>query len=124
MTLSTHLFCSSTDGALFDTRMDGWQSHPIRPVYSMTYGAIDDTHKLRATLRAGAYAWPGGYPLYFVTSDGAALSFDAVRDNYALCAASIRDKNDDGWRVTCTAINWEDQDLICEHTGKPIESAY
>ena len=28
------------------------------------------------------YAWPGGYPLYFVTSDGAALSFEAVLANW------------------------------------------
>lgn len=32
---------------------------------------IDD---LKAHLEADKYAWPGGYPLFFITSDGAARS--------------------------------------------------
>jgi hypothetical protein len=27
------------------------------------------------------YAWPGGYPRYFITNDGAALSYNAAREN-------------------------------------------
>jgi hypothetical protein len=30
------------------------------------------------------YAWPGGYPRYFITNDGAALSYDAARENRRL----------------------------------------
>ena len=30
------------------------------------------------SLEYGPYAWPGGYPLFFITKDGAALSFDAA----------------------------------------------
>jgi hypothetical protein len=122
--MNAHLFVSS-DGSLFDTRMTAWsERHPLRSNYSRTHTAITNSHDLRATLRAGAHVWPGGYPLYFVTSDGDALSFDSVRDNYAQCARAIRDNDSSGWRVVECAINWEDRDLICAHSGEPIEAAY
>jgi hypothetical protein len=35
--------------------------------------------ELKSILRAGPYAWPGGYPLYFLTIDGGTLSFAAVQ---------------------------------------------
>ena len=47
----------------------------------MTIKTLSD---FRAAMRNGPYAWPGGYPLYFITSDGAALSFDAVKENLRL----------------------------------------
>jgi hypothetical protein len=34
--------------------------------------------ELKSILRAGPYAWPGGYPQYFIAGDGNALSFAAV----------------------------------------------
>ena len=82
------------------------------------------THDLKNALRAGPYAWPGGYPLFFITSDGAALSFDAVRQEIRQVIWSIRHGVNDGWRVVAVDVNWEDPDLTCEHTGKRIESAY
>lgn len=121
--MTRHLF-TSCEGSLFDTRMPNWAAHPLRTDYNRTHGTIDNTVQLRSTLRAGQWAWPGGYPMYFITDDGAALSFDAVRDNYAQCSRSIRERCSDGWRIVACAVNWEDGELTCDHTGKPIESAY
>lgn len=73
---------------------------------------------------AEPFAWPGGYPRYFVTNDGAALSYDAARDNAALIKGSIGDNCADGWHVVACDVNWEDADLMCDHTGERIESAY
>lgn len=70
------------------------------------------------------YAWPGGYPRYFITSDGAALSYAAAREERRNILESIRDNSRDGWRIVACEINWEDESLVCDHTGKPIESAY
>lgn len=82
------------------------------------------THDLKNALRAGPYAWPGGYPLFFITSDGAALSFDAVRQEIRQVFWSIRNGVNDGWRVVAVDVNWEDPDLTCEHTGRLIPSAF
>ena len=77
-------------------------------------------------LKQGPYAWPGGYPLFFVTEDGAAISFAAARKEAKLICDAIRDRSRsrNGWRVVACEVNWEDSDLVCDHTGKQIECAY
>lgn len=59
-----------------------------------------------------SYAWPGGYPLYYLDSDSTVLCPD--------CA----NKEDYTAPVTFCDINWEDPDMYCEDCGKRIESAY
>jgi hypothetical protein len=85
---------------------------------------ITNICEFRKAYRNGPYAWPGGYPLFFIASDGAALSFDAVRQNLKSVLHSIAYRVNDGWRVVGMEINWEDASLYCEHSGKRIESAY
>lgn len=76
-------------------------------------------------IEAGAYAFPGGYPRFFITHDGEALSFDSAKENQKQIAEAIEtyDKNSD-WLVIGCDINWEDSSLICAHSNKKIESAY
>jgi hypothetical protein len=74
---------------------------------------------------AEPYAWPGGYPRYFITADGAALSYKAAETERRLIRRAIRtNDNTGGWRVVGCDINWEDAELYCDHTGYRIESAY
>ena len=76
-------------------------------------------------LEAGAYAFPGGYPRFFITADGEALSFESAQKNKALILEAINtDDRSGGWMVIGCDINWEDQHLRCADTNKPIESAY
>jgi hypothetical protein len=122
--MQNHYFISETDGSLHDTRDPNWSSNPLRPNYRRHHSRISSIADLKATLRAGPYAWPGGYPLYFITNDGAALSFDSARTEFSLIARSIEDNNNDGWRIVACDINYEDDSLYCDHTGDKIESAY
>jgi len=122
--LPRHLFISDCDGALHDTRTKDWASTPLRATYRRTYATIETTAQLLATIRAGSCVWPGGYPLYFVTSDGESLSFDAVTAELASVVDSIRTGGHDGWRVVGTSINYEDGELLCGHSGVRIHSAY
>lgn len=88
----------------------------------MTIETISD---FRRAIRNGPYAWPGGYPLFFITADGAALSFAAAKAERRNILEAIRDNaGGSGWRVCAMDINWEDAELFCDHTGKRIESAY
>ena len=96
----------------------------IRKNYEKHHKAITGVDDLKATLRAGQWAWPGGYPLFFITSDGAALSFESVRENFYQCCYSSRHGLNDGWRIVCCDINYEEVDLVCDHSGKPIQCAY
>lgn len=70
------------------------------------------------------YVWPGGYPRYFITNDGAALCYEAATENQELIEQAINENSRDGWRVVACDVNWENTDLYCDHTGKQIESAY
>ena len=70
------------------------------------------------------YAWPGGYPRYFLTSDGQALSFKAARAERRNILEAIRHRSNDGGRVVGCDVNWEDPQLDCDHTGERIASAY
>ena len=67
------------------------------------------------------YAWPGGYPLFAVTDDGAALCPDCCKTEYRQIAESIPG---DGWHTIRIDINYEDDDLFCDHCSNQIKYAY
>jgi len=86
---------------------------------------IQTLQDFRRAYRNGPWAWPGGYPLFFVTEDGEALSFEAVRANLRQVLSAIASRNNaGGWRVIALDVNYEDSALFCAHTGRRIESAY
>ena len=118
-----HLMISETDGHLYDTRHPEWYKKPLRTDYCHTFVRIETTAQLKATLRAGGLTFPGAYPMYLITSDGAALHFDCVRQNLRSVLDSIKNRIDDGWRVVVTEVNYEDE-LWCDHCNNEIESAY
>lgn len=125
MPLPEHLFVSSTDGALYDTRVELWsRKPPVRATYSRTPRELKTLTDVKAALRAGPYAWPGGYQMYFITRDGAALSFEAVREQFRNIVYDFLHDVSTGWRVEAVEINYEDGDLFCAHTNKRIPSAY
>ena len=70
-----------------------------RENYARHYRGISTTREFKATLRAGQWAWPGGYECFLITSDGAALCFDCARDNFRLICESINTVSRDGWQI-------------------------
>lgn len=86
---------------------------------------ISNKHQFEAVLAEGPWAWPGGYPLFFVTSSGEALSFAcAEREREAIEEALTAGDISDSWFVIGVEINYEDPQLYCFHSGERIESAY
>lgn len=59
-----------------------------------------------------SYAWPGGYPVWYITKDSLTICPD--------CANKV-DTSDPP--IACD-VNWEDSELFCDDCGKRIESAY
>jgi hypothetical protein len=77
--------------------------------------------QIRKEFVENPFAWPGGYPIYAITDDGAAICRH--------CAESESESIDDayprdGWYLVALQINWNDCDLVCDNCLKPIESAY
>lgn len=83
------------------------------------------TKELKQYIRNGKYAWPGGYPIYFVTYDGEALSYDTVKEHYKNVLYAMKYlRGFSGWDVQSCEVNWEDDTLRCCHSGEMIECAY
>ena len=124
MDLPKHLFVGS-DGDLYDTRVGHWSAkEPLRKDYRYTHRSIETVAQLKATLRAGEFAWPGGYQLYFLTDDGATLSFDGARSSLECCYDAIKTKSNNGWRIVGCDVNYEDDEMTCAHTGAKIPASY
>lgn len=85
---------------------------------------INSISDFRKAVRNGPYAWPGGYPLYFICDDGGALCCACVKTERRNILESISNKARDGWNVRGMDINYEDSELTCDHCNKAIESAY
>jgi hypothetical protein len=89
----------------------------------MKNGLIETVEQFDNQLSYGAYAFPGFYPLYFLMSDGEAMSFESAKKNADQIREAIATKSNDGWRVVAVDVNWE-RVLYCCDSGKQIESAY
>lgn len=70
-----------------------------------------------------SYAFPGGYPIYYLCEDGGILCPTCANDNKALVAVAAQD-NDKQWNIIAANVNYEDDTLYCDHCNKRIESAY
>lgn len=91
---------------------------------SYTHAKIRTGLQYRETIRAGEYAWPGGYQLALLASDCEALCFDCGKTEARQIIRAIRDKSNCGWRVIGSFINYEDDTLHCCNCNKRIPAAY
>jgi hypothetical protein len=115
---------SSSDGCLYDTRKPEWAKAPLRANYRVHHRQMVSLADVKATLRAGSLAWPGGYTLYLITRDGAALCFKCAQAEFRQIAWDYLNDCSTGWRVEACDVNYEDSELTCEHCNKRIEPAY
>ena len=119
--MQEHFMISECDGGLYDTRLPNWSDKPIRPDYSKHFAEIETVSQFKATVRAGAFAWPGGDPLALYTNDGALLCFDCGHSEAYQIIDSIRSDTSDGWKVVGCGIEYaEESDAICDHCNKVI----
>jgi hypothetical protein len=120
MYLSTDkLFCG--DGGDLYTVENGRIGHVLRPKYAYTFRDIENSLQLRSTIRSGPYAWPGGYEMFLVTSDGGVLCFDCAKKEYRQLAYSMRHKLHDGWLVDGCWVYEEGEEWCC-HCNKAFHS--
>ena|SRR5258706_11927813 len=92
---------------------------PKRSIEMLALSVIKDL------LRNGQFAWPGGWPMFFLTCNGEPISFDAVyAERRQVFLAHLRGDHRDQFALCGYEVNWEDAELRCAHTNKRIESAY
>lgn len=103
-----------SDGSLYS-------DHEIRPgpSFSWHHRKIRTGRDLRACLRAGACAWPGGYEIFMVTADYELVCHACAFERLRTLIEDIRCKGPE--RVTdlvCTADMDPDNSLECVHCGR------
>jgi hypothetical protein len=92
-----HLFVSSADGGLYDTRKPDWhKGPPVRQGYQQFHREINTPEQFKATWRARHHS---NYPVAFLTDDGAFLCEECTKNNLGRILSSIRSRARDGWRV-------------------------
>jgi hypothetical protein len=62
-----------------------------------------------------AYAWPGGYPFYYL---------DAHNDVLCPACANAQDNDDTAPAIVFSEVHWEGPPLHCDECSGTIESAY
>lgn len=74
------------------------------------------------------YAWPGGYPLYAIAADCAAICHTCCKSNAKQIISNTRGTEsmctDKEWRIVAVDVNYEDASLYCANCNGLIESAY
>jgi hypothetical protein len=85
-----------------------------------------DTKDLKAFIRSGGYAWPGGYPTMLLMADGEYICAEAAHERYRQVLWALRhpDGADRDWTPIAVEAHWEGEPIICAHSGRAIESAY
>ena len=85
---------------------------------------ITNKVELAKAYKQGPYAFPGGYPVAGVFSDGEYCCWDCFKSEYGLIAEAVKDQDRSGWNMVAVDINYEDNADYCGHCSKHIESAY
>ena len=69
------------------------------------------------------FAWPGGYALFGICSDGALLCCDCMRENFRKIIRSVKNNVSDGWRVDALTHSGEMEfdDDQCAHCNRELE---
>lgn len=68
------------------------------------------------------FTWPGGYEIFGITSDGAALCCDCMKKEFKQIAWSIVKNVNDGWKVVTVdnMSNCEPDSITCDHCNKTL----
>lgn len=83
------------------------------------------TADLKAFIRSNGYAWPGGYSMALLMSDGDCIDAQSARENYRRIREAMRARDrDSAWTPEMTFVHWEGDPIICAHSNRPIESTY
>jgi hypothetical protein len=86
----------------------------------------DKRTQVEAMVHAGTlptYAWPGGYPMEYITADGGVLCPDCANGRNG-SEASTREDAPADWRMVDGGVHWEGPAHECDHCGAEIASAY
>jgi hypothetical protein len=69
-----------------------------------------------------AFAWPGGYPIFYLCEDSGVLCPDCARTVDGDPEGYPQD--DPQWHIVAADVHWEGAPMFCDNCNAEIESAY
>ncbi len=67
------------------------------------------------------FAWPGGYEIFFITSDGAVLCAKCARENWRQVCWAVRHNDNSGWKIEGYDLDCNlNEAVMCDHCAKSI----
>lgn len=91
----------------------------------MTLDLADKAGGLTRKGKLPAFAWPGGYPLIYITRGGDVLCAECATTDYFEWLYAI--PSGEQWQYDppiAVDVHWEGPAYYCASCGKQIESAY
>ena len=112
----------SSDGSLNLYRDNSLTPFLVRKNYARHYRNIKTVSQFFASLRAGPYAWPGGYETYFICEDGGVLCHDCANQEKKQISYSIFHGIRDGWKVESmdSTVSADEETIYCNHCNKTL----
>lgn len=81
--------------------------------------------EFRTAVRRGPSAWPGGYPVYAVFTDGQFACWNCLKTERRLILEALADPSyRTGWELSHFGIYWEGEPELCANCGAECPSAY
>lgn len=79
---------------------------------------IPNKEKMDEAIGMGRYAWPGGYPVYFIMKDDGIFCYSCMEKEQKKAF-----QEDDEFTPSYIDISWENE-IHCSNCGEQIETAY
>lgn len=95
---------------------------PVESIITML--TQDNAQLTTPTGDVSAYAWPGGYPLYYLAADNETFCTECVNKHIKRIVDATIDGDNKEWELVARDVNWEDANMQCVQCNKRIESAY
>lgn len=73
------------------------------------------TKEIKQAIR-DVYAWPGGYELVAITSDGALLCMNCCKENFSSIVDNMKNGHNTGWRIDAITYEAVSPDCAPEET--------
>lgn len=68
------------------------------------------------------WAWPGGYPIFYILADNAIICPDCANGKNGSLASE--DNDDPQWKIIASDVHWGCEYIHCKHCNALIKSAY
>jgi hypothetical protein len=101
--------------------VEDYKQHPTTGNWITQKYDLDKPVDMARYIARIQYAFPGGYMILGITSDGSLLCPNCIKEEYVNIHHSTKHEYNDGWRIIGITTSAElDDHEVCSHCNKEI----